>query len=346
METHMSDLAKALRRVGIDVSVFCLRVPTTLAASEVIDGVPVHRVRPWLIRQTPVWCGPLLSDMPHDILHFHGFSRPLFLRAVLDRRGTPLVVTLHGGLIGAASDEVNWRRAAKRVFDRTAGRWLLSRATGVIALSQQEASDLQARDVDPRRIFVLPNAVSLPVTQPAAQRHNARLLILARQAKRKRITDLLITIANNPELPGCDIAGPEGDGSSEIRRVASSLPSGKVRFFGPVQGREKDELLRSALALVLCSAWEGHSIAALEAIAAGTPVIAADTAAVGLPDDGVLTYPCGDLAALAAAISAVHNPASREAIVRSLEAVKLRMMTFEEYVRKIVSIYETACTRR
>ncbi len=89
------------------------------------------------------------------------------------------------------------------------------------------------------------------------------------------------------------------------RRVAELDLDGRVRFSGPLNRDAVLMLFRAADASLLTSSWENFPHTVVEALAAGTPVIA--TAVGGVPElvrDGEngLLVPAGDHDALAAAI--------------------------------------------
>src|SRR2546423_1515053 len=104
IETHMRDTAKALMSAGVDVKVICLaRQPGGGAlpvgfANE--DGVVVQRVRSFGIGDAFRWPAGLNQLESTDLIHLHGFSRLLLVK-IARRRSIPLVITPHGGILGA-----------------------------------------------------------------------------------------------------------------------------------------------------------------------------------------------------------------------------------------------------
>jgi glycosyltransferase involved in cell wall biosynthesis len=81
--------------------------------------------------------------------------------------------------------------------------------------------------------------------------------------------------------------------------------TGRVRFLGHVDTDELACLYRGAECLVFPSRYEGFGLPALEAMASGTPVVAAATSALPetIGDAGIL-FPAGDDEALAAGVCA------------------------------------------
>lgn len=107
-----------------------------------------------------------------------------------------------------------------------------------------------------------------------------------------------------------------GDGSeraSLVRRAAGKA----VRFFGHVAGADKLALLAAADALVIPSRVDGAPTVALEALAAGLPIVA--TRAGGLPEllDDPIAFLCDDTHALAVAIARLRDDAGLRAAMSS-----------------------------
>lgn len=104
------------------------------------------------------------------------------------------------------------------------------------------------------------------------------------------------------------IAG-HGPSRGPLERQASALPAARVRFTGELTTRERDRLLARTDLLVLPSLpraggrTEGTPVTALEAMAAGVPVIASRTGGLAeLPESALALVPPGDAHALALAI--------------------------------------------
>ena len=101
------------------------------------------------------------------------------------------------------------------------------------------------------------------------------------------------------------IAG-EGDQRAPLERRTAELGlEDRVRFLGPQPRERVLELFRAADAVVLSSSWENFPHAVVEALAAGTPVLATATGGVAEVvhngENGLLV-PVGDTEALAGAV--------------------------------------------
>jgi glycosyltransferase involved in cell wall biosynthesis len=161
------------------------------------------------------------------------------------------------------------------------------------------------------RVSVLPNpAPPLPELAPRAELRRSfeldgdTLAFAGRLAAQKSLDVALAALARVDGVTLL-IAG-EGDERAALERRARELGlTGRVRFLGP-QSRERVlELFRAADAAVLSSSWENFPHTVVEALAAGTPVLA--TTAGGVAEvvrDGEngLLVPAGDVDALGEAI--------------------------------------------
>jgi glycosyltransferase involved in cell wall biosynthesis len=164
--------------------------------------------------------------------------------------------------------------------------------------------------VDPSRIVVLPNPVSVP---PAVDREELRrrhgftgptLVFAGRLALQKSLDVALRALR---ECEGVELVvagdGPERPGLEALARELGL--EGRTRFLGAQPRETVFELFTAADAVLLSSSWENFPHAVVEGLAAGTPVIATDVGGVAEAlTDGVngLLVPLQDPPALAAAI--------------------------------------------
>jgi glycosyltransferase involved in cell wall biosynthesis len=152
----------------------------------------------------------------------------------------------------------------------------------VIAVSRALKRSLKQLGVDASKIFVLRNGVDADRFRP-----------LDRNAERAKLDvggRMLLSVGNLVELKGNDLvirsltALPEttlllvGDGPDRSRLESLAREVGvahRVRFVGPVAQSELSRYYSAADALVLASSREGWPNVLLEAMACGTPVVAA-----------------------------------------------------------------------
>jgi glycosyltransferase involved in cell wall biosynthesis len=128
--------------------------------------------------------------------------------------------------------------------------------------------------------------------------------------------------AGRPDL-GLVVAGPDGWGTESFAgAVALARHGDRVKRLGWVDGATRADLLAGAAVLAVPSVYEGFGYPALEAMSAGTPVVA--SAAGSLPevvgDAGVLVPP-GDVDALTEALAGVVDGGPGEWPARGLANV-------------------------
>jgi len=200
--------------------------------------------------------------------------------------------------------------------------------------------------IPPSKMCVVPNPVELPEDIPdRSGGSDLGVLFLGRIGMRKGTFDLVRAFAALPDevRKKCHLT-IAGDGeAAELRKTIDDLGcASQTTLTGWVCGLKAKELLAKADMLVLPSYAEGMSMAVLEAMAWGLPVIT--TAAGGSTDFlengcNCLVVSPGDVPAICAAICrVVESPDLRSALGREARRTA-ELFNAEEYVEKLISIY-------
>ena len=221
----------------------------------------------------------LMRRLQPVIVHTHLMVDSFHGRLAAIAAGVPIRVVTQQNAYGGGQFLPRWQRWSNI---------LLARATQqFIAVSAGAAAYLQeAESVPPGKIVVLPNAIEPVQRTSAAEIDSFRrelavpkdtLLIgvVARLTPQKGISYLLEALASLPSLPApphCIIVG-DGILRSALEQERDRLGlAERVHFLGH---RRDIALILSALDLfVLPSLYEGLSLALLEAMSAGVPVVA------------------------------------------------------------------------
>jgi len=152
-------------------------------------------------------------------------------------------------------------------------------------------------------------------------------------------------------FPGARVAIVGRGGHNEplvCARIAALDLGGRVLLAG--QRRDIPDVLAAADLFVLSSLWEGLPLAVLEAMAAGTPVVA--TAIGGVPrvvEDGVtgLLAPAGDADALTRAmLEALGQPDAARQRAAAARAHVRAIYGADAWARRLQSIYSSVAGRR
>jgi glycosyltransferase involved in cell wall biosynthesis len=221
------------------------------------------------------------AGVPFDVLH--AFHAEAWLTQVLPhwKHGrTPLVVspvlTIRPGL------EQRTMRMARRIPGvHTSARQradVLRAADAIVALTDYER-DLLVEDLgaSPDRVRVIPNGVTpLPALPalPAGVPDGPFALMVGNVSPRKRQGDVLASAADG--MPYVVVGGFEGSEAERSAWVSEVERHGAI-WLGEVADEATVRALEAAAtALVLFSKAEGQSLALLECLAVGTPVVVSD----------------------------------------------------------------------
>lgn len=186
------------------------------------------------------------------------------------------------------------------------------RADRIIVSSHFAAGEVQrAFNIDAAKIAICPAGAPEWSSSPPGGDPNGYILFMGTLAARKNIGGLLHAygqlLSRHPAAPRLVIAGgASSDAAPWLEQIAQPPLAGHVEYLGYVATDRRERLFRGARLFVLPSFEEGFGLPALEAMAAGVPVVA--SARGSLPevigDAGLLIDP-ENTAALADAVERV-----------------------------------------
>jgi len=219
-----------------------------------------------------------------DVVHVHGlWQSHCITSGILGRRFCkPVIISAHGMLERWAIRNKAWKKwPYSCLFERPN----LRRATVLRALTTAEVDDYRRFGLlNPIALISNGTEVTDKVSPDLFLSHRPglrgrRLLLYLSRIHYKKGVDLLVNawsqIASQFPDAHLVIAGPDFEATQPIveRLVKELSIEDRVTFTGPVYGDLKASLLSAASVFVLPSHSEGFSMAVLESLAAGVPVI-------------------------------------------------------------------------
>ncbi|MDZ4229566.1 MAG: glycosyltransferase family 1 protein [Candidatus Veblenbacteria bacterium] len=221
----------------------------------------------------------LIAQLRPDLVHFPHFSAPFFCPV-------PFVVTVHDLILHHAPTErsttlptpLYWLKVA--AYHRLMRR-LLQQARAVMTVSQAVAADLNHYyPFVSNKLRVIPLAPSpLP---PASQYQSPHpyFLMVGAFYPHKNVERAVVAVAalrqKQPQVELWLVGKVDAFGLRLQNWVHEQGWSNWVRFWGSVSDVELAALLRGSTGYLLPSLHEGFGLGALDALAVGVPVVAAD----------------------------------------------------------------------
>ena len=238
----------------------------------------------------------------------------------LQRSGVPVVTTIHHPITRdrrvALSGETRWWW---RLLIRRWHRFLsmqarvASQLDHIVTVSQLSATDI-ATDfgVMPNTISVVPNGVDTALFKPlpgVSRRPRQVIATASADAPLKGLAVLLRAFKNlvdaDPSTELVLIARPKPGGDTEALIEQLGLRD-RIRFVGDASHEQINRLYAESAVAVVPSLYEGFGLPAVEAMAAGIPLVSTDGGALKeVVGEGGLQVRAGDSAALADAMQHV-----------------------------------------
>ena len=308
----------------------------------------------------------------YDLIHIHSGGR-IAVQCVLlaGRLGIPCVMSLHGGCAVVPQEEIRRMMAPVRgrfhyggIIDRLRGlrRNAEAEADAVICISRGEERSLKER-LPGRRIVYLPNGVNCARFQaPTAASPRAEwgipgdrrlILCISRIDYQKNQKILLRLAADDPESHLL-LIGPVTAPWYHRELLEEAEALGVSRRLTVIPGLPPDDprlpaILHDAEVFVLPSLHEPFGIAALEAWAAGVPVIA--SAVGGLRDFIVherngLLFSSGSVEELLADYRRLKNDPALRRTLTANAAEDVRAYSWESITGRLLDLYEELCREK
>lgn len=295
----VSELSRALVQEGCEIDVITT-LEENLPESEVRDGVNIHRVAPYHGRPLNffAWVHQLNLAMlergvrlcngkRYDLVHAHDWLVAYAGRGLKHSFQIPLVASVHatefGRNNGLHNDEQRYIGEVE---------WLLTyEAWRVICNSRYMREEIEGVfNLPPDKISIIPNGIRPEAFQVAAPDPAVRqrfagpgekiLFFIGRLVREKGVQVLLGALPQIRErFPDVRVIiagqGPYGE---ELHRLSVHLGLDRqVTFAGYIDEETRNQLYAQADLAIFPSLYEPFGLVALEAMAAGTPVVVGDS---------------------------------------------------------------------
>ena len=274
-EKQLALLAANTPKERFDVHVVALTRGGPYEKTLAEAGVPVHIIGkkmkgdPFALRRLV----RLLKELKPTIVHTWLFAANAYGRFAAHWAGVPHVIACERCVD-------SWKTGLQLWLDRRLVRW-----TDAVAVNSEAVKEFYVHHGIPReKLHVIPNAVTPaePIADRAALRKEMGvedssfvLGFVGRLWPQKRVEDLIVgaDILRLGEWPVEAVIVGEGPRRTMLEQFAENMQEvGGVKFLGKRDDARR--LMAGFDALVLPSAFEGMPNVVLEAMAAGTPVVA------------------------------------------------------------------------
>ncbi|WP_116206550.1 glycosyltransferase family 4 protein [Amycolatopsis circi] len=308
---------------------------------ELVHNVATIRTTALDVAHTPVSASvvPALLRTPKtSVWHLHAAHAVLPEQVALAAAVRRQPFLLHFHLDVDQSGKLGWLlpHYKQHVFGR-----VLRAAAGVLVLTETQRDFVRtAYRVDPARIFAVPNGVAAEFFLPPRARREAvlRLLFVGRLSPQKNLARLLHALPRVRQPVVLDVVG-DGEQRQQLEETARQHGIPGVRFHGRLHGAPLMHRYEQADLFVLPSDREGMSLAALEAMAAGLPVLATDVPGNTELLRGIGALTPTDPAALAAAIDEFAADEDLRQRTAAASAAAAREFTWAAVARRVEDVY-------
>lgn len=299
VETYVRDIVEGTRdiSVGRDIRVLTSKLrthgPISLLNPELLLDDPMY-VQRLHHASTPFISYPRLQALSYylghhapDVVHGHGFwYQPADVAArYANKNRLPFIFHPYYYEHGVR------RKAIWQLYRRTIGRRTFAAADVVVVISPFEQKLIEQAGFPVKRFELVPPGIDVAVfAKPAADPFRPRnitgkiVLAVSRLAPGKGLSELISAIAEiAKQQPQVQLAvvGEDFGVKGKLEQQAQALGLGdRVHFLGKLSRIELIGAYQHASLLVHPSHYEAFGIVLTESLAAGTPVVARNTAAI------------------------------------------------------------------
>ena len=286
----------------------------------------------------------------HEIWHYPHFAA--YKAAKYLKK--PFIISIHGALEPWC---LNHKALKKKMYSNLIQKKILREASALHALTTEEVKNI-SKFVNNKNIFLIPNGLNLEEFNNLPPQEDIENLYPDLKGKKailffgrihpKKGLDILAksfsSFAKDRENVRLVIAGPDENGyKSKIKSILKNEDIlDKVIFTGTLSGNNKLAVLRSANMFVLPSYSEGFSMAVLEAMACGLPVVITNKCnfpEVGKYKAGIIIEP--DINQLGRELeNLISNPDLCKEMGENGKKLVREKFTWDKIVNQMINFYE------
>ncbi|WP_394550965.1 glycosyltransferase [Agromyces sp. MMS24-JH15] len=342
------DTVSALRERGHDSVLVAAALGFGDKLPEMAAGAPVRLFHARQLAPTRGFTGigapgmvRWLRRQDADIFHFHLGRDLVTMRAArsLTRQGRPVVVQTHG-MLQPSSHPLG------PFVDRHWTRPVLAAARRVFYLSDLDRDGIRAVSNDKLALSQLPNGIR-PIPPTEVGTPERQLLFLARLHPNKRVMQFALACqqlaSEFPDWKFC-IVGPDDGDLRQLREFLQRLDPitrAKIQYEGSLDPESSRLRMQRAAVYVAPAEREYSSLAVLEALSAGIPVVVSNTGiALAIERAGAGIVTDGTIEGLTEALRFLMTDSkSRERMGRSAQRLVESDYTLESVTTQLIREY-------
>ena len=358
----VNELAGALEVMGVSSEIISAQGRRVGNPETVTNDIPIHLfetgpiARLWTAH-TPGLKKTLARKIPDfDLVHIQElWHYPGYIASKIARsRNVPYIVTIHGEL---NEWNLQQKRLKKQIYMTAIQRGILQKSAALHAITQAESNRIRQLEIE-TPVAMIPNGIhteefeNLPDRSQFVSRYpeleNRLIVLFLGRIQQKKGLDILAQAFGNLVRTRHDVrlvvAGPDEDNTlTEVKTILKSHGAlEKAVFPGMLTGEQKLEALSAADIFALTSYSEGFSVALLEALSAGLPLVITDECnfpEVGDSRAGFVVRP-NDSETASAVMSLLDSADLRREMSENARRLVRSNYTWERIAEKMFTLYE------